>query len=111
MLYLYSMKKIEDPKTQHRILKAIRNTGSLTQGYKAGGISEATFRRYRDASPEFDALVLDAKQYFKIQRSIKYGWEIRKQAYEYLKEEMRKGTLNHAVAFKLAYELENNVLG
>lgn len=105
------MAKMDSPKAQQRLLQTVRATGSIMQGIKASGISEPTVRRYRNEHPEFDALIMDAQQFYEVQKSIKYGWEIMKEAKEFLQEEIRKGTCPHAIAYKIAYENNFEILG
>lgn len=103
--------KLDNPKTRQRILAVTRRTGSITQGIKASGVSEATVRRYRDTHPEFEEQILDAQQFFKIKRSIKFGWKIMEDAKKFLHDEIRAGTCPHAIAYKIAYENDVDILG
>lgn len=105
------MTKMDNPKTRQRILCVTRLTGSIMQGIKASGVSEPTVRRYRDLHPEFDAQLVDAQQFFRVQKSIRFGWEIMEDAKNFLHEEIKNKTCPHAIAYKIAYENDVEIMG
>ncbi len=105
-----SSKVLQNLRTRQRTLQIIRNTGQYQYAWKALGLSESTFRRYREKHPDFDEMCDEAKAFHEIQREIKYGVRVREKALKEIEKRIDEGTVKDGTLIHILFNQRNEIL-
>ena len=91
-------------KQRHRCLSIIRQTGCFKTACETLGITERSFQRYREKSPEFDNAVHDAKAHYRVMYQLRMGGTLREKAMKALEQRIDSGEITDTALLKILYD-------